>query len=142
MQNFDEILNKMTKPEINHLQHQEILEKLISGAKNKSVVSWWWLSIPLYLIAALAMKTAFKPGKPFSEYLHELAGNEGYASILFFMVIPVLFIIINLISIRKIYFLSGSPKIIPLLQTAWLNILGIIFSLTVLIIYTLSILFL
>jgi len=33
----------MTKPEIQGLKHESMLADAITNAKDKSVVSWWWL---------------------------------------------------------------------------------------------------
>jgi hypothetical protein len=137
MKNFEEKLAQMTKPEVTHLKHQDMLASAITKAKDKSVISWWWLSIPLYLIATFLMKTIFMPQTTLRLSIHEFAIREMYSSVLFFLVLPIVFIIINFISIRNIYFLSGSPKSISFLQTAWFNVLMIIFSILILLIYSL-----
>jgi hypothetical protein len=137
MKNFEDSLSNMTKPEVPHLKHQDMLAKLITHAKDKSVLSWWWLSIPLYLMAALVMKTVFMPHTSFIANLHDLAGKEKYSSVLFFLVIPIVFIIINFISIRKVFFLSGGPRSIHFLRLVWFNVLMIVLALLILIIYSL-----
>ncbi len=137
IENFEKKLSQMTKPEVNHLKHQDMLANAIVNAKDKSVISWWWLSIPLYLLAALLMKSFFMPQATWLSNIHELINKERYSSVLFFLVLPILFIIINFISIRKIYFLSGSPKPINFLRAVWHNVLMIIFSILILIIYSL-----
>jgi hypothetical protein len=45
-ENFGETLSKMQKPEISELKHEELLAGIIMKAKDKSVVSFWWLCIP------------------------------------------------------------------------------------------------
>lgn len=137
MQNFEEKLTQMTRPEVHQLKHQDMLANSITKAKDKSVLSWWWLSIPLYIIAALLMKSVFMPHTTLISNMKELTSKEKYSSVLFFLILPIVFIVINFISIRKIYFLSGSPKTINFLQTVWLNALIIICSILVLIIYLL-----
>lgn len=127
----------MTKPEVSQLKHQDMLADAISKAKDKSVVSWWWLCIPLYMIAALLMKTFFIPGTTLISNMDALKGAGRYSSVLFFVVIPIVFITVNFISIRKIYLLSGSPKTIQFIWAVWFNALIIIFSMLVLIIYSL-----
>ncbi len=57
MKNFEDKLFHMTKPEVSQLKHQDMLANAITKAKDKSVLSWWWLSIPLYLITTLLMKS-------------------------------------------------------------------------------------
>ena len=135
--NFEMELLEMTKPEISELKHQDMLEKAIVKAKDKTVLSWWWLSIPLYIIAALIMKSFFMPSTTFGSNLHDVMSKEKYASILFFLVVPIVFIIINVLSIRKIYFLSGSPKTINFLKVVWFNLLIIVASIIILLIYLL-----
>jgi hypothetical protein len=136
-QNFEEKLLRMTKPEVSNLKHQDMLAKAITKAKDKSVLSWWWLSIPLYIIAMLLMKSAFMPNTTLISNIHELAIKERYTSILFFLVVPIVFIIVNLLSIRKIYYLSGNPKTLYFLQTIWYNVLMLVLCILILLIYSL-----
>lgn len=138
-QNFEKKLIQMTKPVVSELKHQEILADAITKAKDKSVLSWWWLSVPLYIIATLLMKTVFMPGTTLISNIYELTGRARYSSLLFFLIIPIVFIILNFISIRKIYLLSGSPKTVRFLLGIWYNVLIIIFSILILIIYSLQI---
>lgn len=135
--NFEEKLFQITKPEISQLKHQNMLAKAIINAKDKSVLAWWWLSIPLYLIATLLMKSFFMPSTTLISNLHEFSRKEKYSSAVFFVVIPVLFIVINFISIKKIYFLSGSPKSIIFLRAVWFNVLIIVACIFILVIYLL-----
>jgi hypothetical protein len=110
MQNFEKKLIQMTKPEVSELKHLEMLSNAIGKAKDKSVLSWWWISIPLYIIATLLMKTIFMPGTSLISNISEMTVRERNSSILFFLIVPIVFIIINFISIRKIYFLSQDLK--------------------------------
>ena len=137
MQNFEEKLIQMTKPEVSQLKHQDMLANAITKAKDKSVLSWWWISIPLYIIAALLMKSVFMPNTTLISNIHEFINKERYSSVLFFLVLPIMFIVINFISIRRIYFLSGNQKTINFLQSVWFNVLIIFLSILVLIIYAL-----
>ena len=137
MDKFEKKIIEMSKPEISKLKHQDILTDAIIKAKDKSVLSWWWLSIPLYIIAALLMKTFFMPHTTLISNIHELTGSEKYSSLLFFLILPVVFITINFLSIRKIYFLSGNPKTIKFLKAVWFNIFLIVASILILIIYSL-----
>ena len=136
MENFEEKLIQMTKPQVSQLKHQDMLANAISKAKDKAVLSWWWLCIPIYLIAALLMKTLFMPHTTLILNIHELTNKEKYSSLLFFIILPTFFILLNLISIRKIYFLSGSPKTISFLRSVWFNVIVIVASIIILIIYT------
>jgi hypothetical protein len=136
-QNFEKKLTEMTKPEIPQLKHQDMLAKAIINAKDKSVVSWWWLSVPGFIILMLLMKSLYMPGATLVASIHDMASREKYISIVFFLVSPIALIVVNAFSIRRIYFLSGSPKSINFLETIWLNILIIVLSVFVLIVYSL-----
>jgi hypothetical protein len=135
--NFEEKLIHMSKPEITELQHQDMLARSILKSKDKSVLSGWWLSIPLYIIAALIMKAFFMQGTTMQSNLHNLINKEKYSSFFFFLGLPIVFIIINTMSIRKIYYLSGNPQLLNFLRLVWFNLLVIIISILILIIYSL-----
>jgi hypothetical protein len=128
----------MSQPGIPELKHQDMLEKAIIGAKDKSVISWWWLSIPLYMIAALLMKTVFMPGTDLISNLRELAAKNQYSSLLFFLILLIVLIVINLISTKSIYLLSGRTKTFYFLRALWFNVLIIFLSLLILLIYSLK----
>ena len=136
MKQFEEILSKMAKPEVPELKHQDILKDAILKVKEKAVISWWWLSIPGYVIAALLMKSIFVPHTNLISNLHEVASGGKYLSIFIFFIVPVTVIITNIISMRKIYFLFGSPKPVNLLKIAWLNLLLIFTSVIIILIYS------
>lgn len=136
MENFEDKLTRMTKPEVNQLKHQNMLANSISKAKDGSVLSLWWLSIPLYIIAVLLMKTVFMPHTTLFSNLHNLTEKNKYSSLLVFLLLPLIFITINIISIRKTYFLLGSAWTVNFFKAVWANILVIICSIIVLIIYS------
>jgi hypothetical protein len=135
--NFEKKLAEMTKPEIKQLKHEDMLANAIINAKDKSIVSWWWLCIPVFIILMLLMKSVYMPGTALITNIHELAGREKYMSLIFFLISPIVLIIINAFSIRKIYFLSGSPKSLNFLQTVWFNIMNIFLSVLIILIYSL-----
>jgi hypothetical protein len=136
-ENFEKKLMDMIKPEIKELKHEAMLADAIVNAKDKSVVSWWWLSVPVFIILMLMMKSTFMPGTTLISNMHELEGSQKYMSLIFFLISPLILILINAFSIKKIYFLSGRPKSINFLGTIWFNILIIILSVLILIIYSL-----
>ncbi len=138
MEDFEEKLMKISKPEISQLKHQDLLAKEIIEAKDKSVLSWWWLSIPLYVLLAFLMKTLYMPNTTFLSNIHDFSENQYLLSILLFLFLPIIFIFINFLSIRKIYFLSGSPRTIGFLKAIWFNIIIIAASVLILIIYSLK----
>ena len=135
--NFEMKLTEMTKPEIPHLKHEDMLGNAIVNAKDKSVVSLWWLSVPAFIILMLIMKSIYMPGTTLVSNMKEMELQNKFISIIFFLVSPIVLIIINAFSIRKIHFLSGTPKSATFLQAVWLNIMVIAFAVVVLIIYSL-----
>ena len=135
-ENFEKKLENMTKPEIRALKHVDMLAGAIINAKDKSIVGWWWLSVPAFVILMLMMKSVFMPGTTLISNMHEMESTQKYVSIIFFLISPLILIMINALTIKKIYFLSGSPKSIRFLGTIWYNVLIIIFSLLILIIYS------
>jgi len=136
-QNFEKKLTAMTKPEIHQLKHEDMLAHAIINAKDKSVVGWWWLSVPLFIIMMLLMKSFYMPGTSLITSIHELAGKEKYISLIFFLIAPLVLILVNILTIRKIYFLSGSPKSMNFLENVWFNVLIIVITVLILIIYSL-----
>ena len=134
---FERKLFQMTKPEVDQLKHQDMLANAIANSKDKTVLSLWWLIIPLYIIMMFLMKSLFMPDATLSSSIHDLITRQRFAAYLFFLISPVIFILINIISIRKVFILSGSPKSLNFLKTVWLNVLIIIFSIFVLIVYSL-----
>ncbi len=135
IENFEETLSKMTKPEISELKHEDMLPGIIMKAKDKSVVSFWWLCIPLYVIAAFVMKSLFVPNASFLSVFNELASSKRYTAILLFFVLPLILIAVNLLSIKQLTFLYASLKRKEFIKTIFVELLIIIFSLLVLIIY-------
>ena len=136
-QYFEKILNEMEKPEIHNLKHEDLLSKAIINAKDKSVVSWWWLSVPVFVILMLIMKSTFIPGTTLISNMHELERNQKLISIIFFLISPLILILVNALTIKKIHFLSGSPKSFIFFEAVWFNILIIAVSICILIIYSL-----
>ena len=136
-QNFEEKLLKMTKPEVNQLKHQDMLADAITNAKDKSVVSWWWICVPLFIIAMLTMKSVYMPHTTLISNIHELKSKQPVSSLIFFLIVPVCIIIFNTWSIRKVWSLSDNPKDSNSIQSLWVNGLMIFLSIIVLIIYAL-----
>jgi hypothetical protein len=134
---FEKKLKEMKKPEVTHLKHEDMLSNAISNAKDKSVVSLWWLSIPLFITAMLMMKSMYMPGTSLISNLKELAASQRYIFIVFFIASPLVLILVNILTIRKIYVLSGSPKSLNFLEAVWVNVLMIVLSVLILIIYSL-----
>jgi hypothetical protein len=136
-EDFKEKLIQMTKPEVSQLKHHDILAEAIANAKDKTVLSWWWLIIPLYIISMLLMKSFFMPNTTLISNIHDLTASQKFVTYIFFLITPIVFLLINIISIRKVYILSGSPRSIIFLKTVWLNVVMIVLSILILIIYSL-----
>jgi len=134
---FENKLKEMEKPEIHNLKHEDILSRTIINAKDKSVVSWWWLSVPVFIILMLMMKSTFMPGTTLISNMHELESGQKFISVAFFLISPLILIIINALTIRKIHFLSGSPKSLNFLEAVWFNILIIVVAALIVLIYSL-----
>jgi len=132
---MEERLTQMTKPEVTRLKHQDMLAEAIAKAKDKSVLSWWWLVVPLYTIAALLMKTAFMPHTTFFSNFSEMESKQKYTSMLFFLVMPLAIMLINLLSIRKLCSVFGYNS--SSLYKLWPNVLMILLSVLVFLIYSL-----
>jgi hypothetical protein len=135
IEKFENILLKMTKPEVSELKHESMLAEVIIKAKDRSALSWWWLSIPLYIIAAFCMKSFFMPQATLISSIHEFSSKEKYLSLFIFVLVPVAFIILNFLSVRKVYTLSGHSDKTKFLQEVWFNCLMILLCIIILITY-------
>jgi hypothetical protein len=133
--NFEEQLLQMEKPKVSKLKHQDMLAIAVTNAKDNSVLSLWWLSIPLYMLAMLLMKSMFMPSTTLFSNLHEVTQQMKYSSILFFVIVPLVFMIINVVTVRKIYVYSGRPKAAAFIKITWINLLIILASIIILFIY-------
>ena len=133
--NFENMLNNISGPEIKSLRHEDLLARAIIRNKHKAAVSFWWLSIPIYIIAAFVMKSTFMPGTSFISILHGLISKDGYTVILIFIVIPAALIVTNMISLINLYRLSGKPAAIKLLQAEYINVIFTVILIILMIIY-------
>lgn len=134
---FEKKLKEMTKPSIPDLKHEDMLANAIVNAKDKSIVSLWWLSVPVFIILMLLMKSFYMPGSSLFSNLRELTATQKNLSVFFFLISPLLLIIFNVSSIRRVHFLSGSPKSLNFLEAVWFNILIILVSVLIIVIYSL-----
>lgn len=136
-QEFEAELKQMTKPKINELEHEQIITKAIINARANSVLSWWWLFIPVYVIAMFCMKSLFVPAATLISEIKNFSHEQRFVAAIFFIITPITFIAVNFISIKRVYFLSGNPKSISFLKFLWMNVVSIIASIIILIIYLL-----
>lgn len=132
---FEKILEQMTKPEVLKLEHESAMAKEIIKMKDKAILTGWWLSIPVYVILMLLMKTAFMHGTTLYSNIHEFAQKQPVVAAIFLIAVPIVFIVMNAFSIKKIYFLSGSPKGMIIIEQIWFSLLSIIISILILLLY-------
>jgi hypothetical protein len=70
----------MTKHQFQDLKLDSMLADAIINAKDKSVVSWWWFSVPAFLILMLMIKSAFMLGTTVISNIHELKTSQKFIS--------------------------------------------------------------
>ena|GEM_PF-4032548 len=78
----------MSKPEVPPLKHQEALSKLIIQSKRKTVLSLWWLSVPVFMIAAFVMKQLYKPGSSLGASIREFKERHSIQALLLVFFLP------------------------------------------------------
>lgn len=137
MEDLEKILADMSKPEIGNLKHQDLLAKNILNARRKTVLSWWWICIPLYVLSALIMKGFYKHSSSLAQNLSELAIKNKYLVYLFFVGVPAIVIIINAATIFKIYSIAGLSKS-SVVKRMLPNMLMIVLALVALVIYLIN----
>jgi len=135
MNDFEKTLIQISKPQITELKHQELLAEAISKIKHRNVLNWWWLSIPVYIACMLLMKSYFMPHSTLISNFEEFKLKNKFLSPLLFVAIPILLSAINMLSIRNIYLLSCNPRTFQFVKTVFINIIIIVMSLIILIIY-------
>ena len=129
MDNLEDILTQMSKPEIPPLKHQDITGKAIIESKRKAVMSIWWLALPVYLLATLTMKSVYKPETTLKSNIRDVGTANHYLPLLLFFIVPAAIIVINIFQVRTIYKLTNSAK------SASVNLLMIVLSSLILIFY-------
>lgn len=129
MDQLEEILTTMSKPGVKELKHQELLGKAIVQSKRKTVLSTWWLAIPLYCLAMLGMETIYKKGTSLHDHLHQMDSSNPHLAQILFAVVPLALILLNGLHIWSTW------KITRSLNAVLLNATMIIISLLVLIFY-------
>lgn len=131
MDSFEESLEKMTKPGVDELNHERALSELIVDSGNRSVLAGWWLSIPLYLTAALVMKAMYVNNSGLIDNLHHLKASSGLYWI-YMLVIPLGVMIMNIRVLMVQCRASAAPSLPSLLGVHWYNALMILMSILLL----------
>jgi hypothetical protein len=137
-EDFEKQLIEMAKPEITRLAHEDLLVKAITNANAQTTVSLWWLSIPIYFLASFLMKLYFVRGSTLSSTFLDFLDKNSYTAVLLLVIIPLLLILVNLRSLRKMHIAAnGNMRIIPL-RSIVAHCLFILVSIIILLIYVLS----
>ena len=100
MDDFEKMLVNLSKPEVKELSHQHVLADQIIQAKNKHALSFWWLLIPIYVIAMLAMKT-FYVKTSLKEEINSFRTFHPLLAFSFFILGPIIFILFNSFLVRR-----------------------------------------
>ena len=141
MEDFENKLEHLSKPEIKNLKHEPMIWEYFIKMKRKSALSWWWVFFPAYLIAILVMKSFYFPGRSTFEYLKDFIGNYPYFSFLVLTLMPLLTIIINLLAVKKIWFYSASGRLgLNFLRIIFFPLLLIFTSILIIVIYIIMVL--
>ncbi len=131
MDSFEESLEKMTKPSVDKLKHERVLSELIVSSRGRSVLAGWWLSIPLYLIAALVMKSMYVNNSGVIDNLLQIKASSGLYWV-YMLVIPLGVMIMNIRILMVQYRESAAPSLPSLLSVYWYNALMILMSIMLL----------
>ncbi len=137
MEDFEDKLSQMTKPDAGQLKHGELLNNSIIKAKERSALSWWWMLIPLFIILMFLMKSIYMPDTTLISGLNDFTARNKILAYLFFILVPVALILFNILSISKIYLLAGRPELPGFARAVWLNIFVIGICFLVIIIFSL-----
>lgn len=114
-----------------------MLENEIINAKDKAVMSIWWLAVPVFVIVTLLMKGFYISGSSLISGINDLADRQSDIFLTFFLISPLLLIIYNAASIIKVRSLTENQKSIDFLGAVWFNILIILLSVIIIIVYSL-----
>jgi len=110
MNEFEDKLERLSKPEITNLKHEAMISEQVINMKRKTALSWWWVLFPVYFVAILIMKSFYFPGRNTFGYLTEFIANYPYFSFMVLAILPVLTIVINLLAIKKIWLYSVADR--------------------------------
>ncbi|HEX5003319.1 MAG TPA: hypothetical protein VFW78_12560 [Bacteroidia bacterium] len=134
MEPFEETLSNMSLPETGELQHRHLLSGQIIQLKEERNLTLWWVTIPLFLIAAFYMRSCYMHNS-FTEGLETFINDQKMPATWLFVIAPALLIVLNAFRIKKIYFLAGSPKLINLVSAVWMNLAMITIAVGCIILY-------
>jgi hypothetical protein len=120
---LEERLEQMSKPRLPELKHSELLFTQIISNRERTVVSGWFLSIPLFIVAVLIMKARYFQGEGYLVYLQQFIIQQKLLSVLFFVAIPILILVFMVTGIRKVRYLAGKPRFADFLRLIWIQLL-------------------
>ena len=110
MKEFEDKLDRLSKPEVKNLKHESMISEQVINMKRKTALSWWWVLFPVYFAAMLIMKSFYFPGRNTFGYLAEFIARYPYFSFLVLGLLPALAIVINLITVKKIWFYAIADR--------------------------------
>lgn len=111
----------MSKPSVPPLRHAELLPGAIRGAEDRAALSAWWLSIPLFVLAMVGVRTLYGlRGGPF-RWLHRIFREQQMLFLALFVIAPLALVVFNIVGMRRIYYLSGDPPFGSFLRMTWKN---------------------
>ena len=110
MNEFEDKLDRLSKPEVKSLKHEAMVSELVIHMKRKTALSWWWVLFPVYFVAILIMKSFYFPGRNTFDYLAEFIAHYPYFSFLVLGFLPTLTIVINLMTVKKIWFYAVADR--------------------------------
>jgi len=135
MESFEEQLSKMSLPETGNPQHRQLLLRQVAKLKEERTLSLWWISIPLFMIAAFYMRSFYIHNAAWASGLEEFLNRQKILGALLFAAVPGLLMLLNIFRIKKIHFLSGSPALLEFIGIIWLNLLQTAIALVCIAIY-------
>lgn len=135
MDEFEQMLDDLSRPELPPLRHQEFMERAVIRIKARTIVSLWWLVIGCYVVASLLMKAAHVPGSSFARSFRLFSTVHPGWTILLFVVIPTAVAIFTAVSLHRIYVLAGRPRKAAFLRRMTLQSLTLVASIALLFMY-------
>lgn len=124
----------MSKPAMPDLKHQEALMDLITRGKRKTAVSFWWLAVPLFMMAMLLMQQIYRPQSTFRSSIRDFKDRNSVEAVFLLVIAPLILAIANGWQIARLDFLLR-PRGASRFTITWPQWLIIIISVAIIIVY-------
>ncbi len=123
MDDFEKLLTDLPKPEVKALRHQDMLADKLIRTKDKASMSLWWLLLPPYIVAMLAMKTYYKKTS-LTQELWAFHERQPFLSTLLFSA-PLILLVFNIflkkqVAFRIVLFRRKGIFFIPVHTGGWI----------------------